>query len=124
MARGSTAVKARLLDQSVVAGVGNLLADETLWQARLDPRHRVDELSADDLTALHRALRRATRSAVRRGGVHTGDVISSRTGGRALPALRRRDAARHRRRPDHLVVPRRAALTRAPCRVHPGPVPG
>ena len=85
MARGSTAVKARLLDQSVVAGVGNLLADETLWQARLDPRRRVDELSADDLTSLHAALRRATRSAVRRGGVHTGDVISSRTAGGHCP---------------------------------------
>ena len=35
--RGTAPVKARLLDQSVLAGVGNLLADETLWQARLDP---------------------------------------------------------------------------------------
>ena len=56
--RGHAPVKARLLDQSVVAGVGNLLADETLWQARLDPRRRVDELSADDLTSLYGALRR------------------------------------------------------------------
>ena len=37
MARGRAPVKARLLDQSVIAGVGNLLADETLWQARIDP---------------------------------------------------------------------------------------
>ena len=35
--RGRSAVKARLLDQSVLAGVGNLLADETLWQATLSP---------------------------------------------------------------------------------------
>jgi len=35
--RGTAAVKARLLDQSVLAGVGNLLADETLWQARIAP---------------------------------------------------------------------------------------
>ena len=41
--RGTAPVKARLLDQSVVAGVGNLLADETLWQARLSPRRPVDE---------------------------------------------------------------------------------
>jgi formamidopyrimidine-DNA glycosylase len=76
--RGTAPVKARLLDQSVLAGVGNLLADETLWQARLDPRRRVDTLGADDLTALHRALRSATRAAIRHGGVHTGTVIAHR----------------------------------------------
>src|SRR3954463_16264612 len=36
--RGTAPIKARLLDQGVIAGVGNLLADETLWQARLSPR--------------------------------------------------------------------------------------
>ena len=36
--RGTIAIKARLLDQKSIAGVGNLLADETLWQARLHPR--------------------------------------------------------------------------------------
>jgi formamidopyrimidine-DNA glycosylase len=76
--RGTAPVKARLLDQSVLAGVGNLLADETLWQARLDPRRRVDTLDSADLTALHRALRKATRSAIEHGGVHTGTVIAHR----------------------------------------------
>ena len=36
--RSGAPVKARLLDQGVIAGVGNLLADEILWRARLDPR--------------------------------------------------------------------------------------
>ncbi len=76
--RGTAPVKARLLDQSVLAGVGNLLADETLWQARLDPRRRVDTLGPDDLTALHRALGAATRAAITGGGVHTGTVIAHR----------------------------------------------
>lgn len=76
--RGTAPVKARLLDQSVLAGVGNLLADETLWRARLDPRRRVDTLDHDQLTALHRALRTATRAAIRNGGVHTGTVIAHR----------------------------------------------
>ena len=76
--RGTAPVKARLLDQSVLAGVGNLLADETLWQAHLDPRRRVDTLRADDLTALHHALRKATKAAIRHGGVHTGTVIAHR----------------------------------------------
>jgi formamidopyrimidine-DNA glycosylase len=83
--RGTTAVKARLLDQSVVAGVGNLLADETLWQARLDPRRRVDELGEDELTHLHRSLKAATVAAIRKGGVHTGEVIGSRKTGAHCP---------------------------------------
>ena len=36
--RGAAPLKARLLDQRAIAGVGNLLADETLWRARLSPR--------------------------------------------------------------------------------------
>ncbi|WP_299039378.1 Fpg/Nei family DNA glycosylase [uncultured Pseudokineococcus sp.] len=76
--RGTAPLKARLLDQSVLAGVGNLLADETLWQARQDPHRPAGELSADELTALHRSLRTATEAAVRHGGVHTGEVISHR----------------------------------------------
>ncbi len=83
---GSTvAVKARLLDQSVLAGVGNLLADETLWQARLSPSRRVDTLGPDELTDLHRALRRATKAAIRKGGVHTGEVIAHRKPGEHCP---------------------------------------
>ena len=78
MARGTAPVKARLLDQNAIAGVGNLLADEILWQARIDPRRPVQALSPDDVTRLHRAVRRAVSSAIRRGGAHTGDFISSR----------------------------------------------
>ena len=83
--RGTAPVKARLLDQSVIAGVGNLLADETLWQAEIDPRRRVDQLSADELTGLHRSLRQATKAAIRNGGVHTGTIISHRHDGDHCP---------------------------------------
>jgi formamidopyrimidine-DNA glycosylase len=83
--RGTAPVKARLLDQSVLAGVGNLLADETLWQARIDPRRRVDTLDDDDLAALYRGLRAATRAAIRHGGVHTGTVIPHRRPGGHCP---------------------------------------
>ncbi|MGB3257693.1 MAG: DNA-formamidopyrimidine glycosylase family protein [Ornithinimicrobium sp.] len=85
MGRGRSAVKARLLDQSVVAGVGNLLADETLWQARLCPTRTVDLMSAEELLALHAALGKATQAAIRQGGVHTGDVIAFRTPGARCP---------------------------------------
>ena len=83
---GSTApIKARLLDQSVIAGVGNLLADETLWRAKIKPSARVDTLSARTLTRLHDALHEATEDAVRQGGVHTGEVIPARHKGGTCP---------------------------------------
>jgi formamidopyrimidine-DNA glycosylase len=83
--QGTAPVKARLLDQATIAGVGNLLADETLWQARLDPRRLAGELSESELDGLRRALRAATRAAIRRGGVHTGDLIGERHGGGHCP---------------------------------------
>ena len=85
MARGTAPVKARLLDQTAIAGVGNLLADEALWQARIDPRRPVRALTPDDVTRLHRTVRRAVAAAVRLGGAHTGDVISHRRRGGRCP---------------------------------------
>src|SRR5215212_1936362 len=83
--RGRTAVKARLLDQGVIAGVGNLLADETLWRARLSPRRVAGELSVEELDVLRRALRAATRDAIRNGGVHTGRFMPARGRGGVCP---------------------------------------
>ena len=79
---GHTAVKARLLNQHVISGIGNLLADETLWQARLDPRRDTGSLSTEELDTLRRALRAALRSAHAKGGVHTGQFIKARRGAR------------------------------------------
>ena len=76
--KGTAPIKARLLDQSVLAGVGNLLADETLWQAKLSPSRPSGELSTAELDALRNTLRKATRAAIAKGGVHTGDVIPYR----------------------------------------------
>jgi formamidopyrimidine-DNA glycosylase len=83
--RGSMALKARLLDQRSIAGVGNLLADETLWRARLHPRREAGSLSEEELDHLRRVLRAATRDAIRKGGVHTGDFIPYRKRGAACP---------------------------------------
>jgi formamidopyrimidine-DNA glycosylase len=83
--RGRTAVKARLLDQGVIAGVGNLLADETLWRARLSPRRVAGELSVQELDVLRRQLRAATRDAIRNGGVHTGRFMPARGRGGVCP---------------------------------------
>jgi formamidopyrimidine-DNA glycosylase len=83
--RGTAPLKARLLDQAALAGVGNLLADEALWQSRLDPRRPAGDLSADELDDLRRELRKAIRLAIRRGGVHTGEVIPHRSKGEHCP---------------------------------------
>ena len=83
--RGNTPVKARLLDQRAVAGVGNLLADEILWQAGISPQRRTGSLSDDELDELRRATRRAIRNAIRRGGAHTGELNAEREAGGRCP---------------------------------------
>ena len=85
MSRGTIAVKARLLDQSKLAGVGNLLADEILWQAKVPPGTPVNHLERKDVDRLYRALESALESAIAKGGVHTGDVIAARHPGGTCP---------------------------------------
>lgn len=83
--RGSIAVKARLLDQGKIAGVGNLLADEVLWQAKISPAAPTRSLQRKDADRLYRALESAVRSAIAKGGVHTGEVIAARHPGGTCP---------------------------------------
>ncbi|MGN6303073.1 MAG: DNA-formamidopyrimidine glycosylase family protein [Angustibacter sp.] len=85
LAGGTAPVKARLLDQTALAGVGNLLADQALWQARLHPRRRVDELTDDEVRVLHRAVRSAVQTAQRGGGVHTLRLLPFRAAGAECP---------------------------------------
>ena len=85
VAGGNGPLKARIMDQSVIAGVGNLLADEALWQARLSPVRPASSLADDDLDRLRNAIRAAARSAMRKGGVHTGRFIPSRERGGTCP---------------------------------------
>ena len=82
---GAAPVKARIMDQAVLAGVGNLLADEALWRSRLSPLRPAGDLDVAELDALRRELRAATRSALRLGGVHTGQMIGERRAAGACP---------------------------------------
>jgi formamidopyrimidine-DNA glycosylase len=75
---GIAPLKARIMDQSVIAGVGNLLADEALWQCELSPLRPAQSLSDEELDRLRNQIRATTRSAIRRGGVHTGEIIEHR----------------------------------------------
>ena len=75
---GRAPIKARLMDQSVIAGIGNLLADEILWQARLSPLRPANALSEEELDRLRRVVRSTLRTTIRRGGAHTGDFMPAR----------------------------------------------
>jgi len=90
---GSVALKARLLDQSKVAGVGNLVADELLWRTGLAPTRPAGDLDDGELRRLQRGLGTTLRMLVRRGGSHTGDLGPERRRGGHCPrdgqALRR-----------------------------------
>ena len=64
LARRWGQVKAALMDQSFVSGVGNILADEILWQARLHPKRRIETLSRTEKSHLHRHMHGTLRAAV------------------------------------------------------------
>jgi formamidopyrimidine-DNA glycosylase len=84
--KGTIAVKARLLDQSKIAGIGNLLADEILWRAKIRPDTPVNRLQRKDVDRLYRALRSVLAAAMAPGGgAHTGDVIAARRPGGSCP---------------------------------------
>ncbi len=59
-------VKARLMDQGFVAGVGNIVADEVLWQARLHPRRRIEDLDEAERARLYRTMHAVLKEAVER----------------------------------------------------------
>ncbi len=78
VSRGTIPIKARLLDQEALAGVGNLLADQILWTAKVNPSRPVGELTRPEIDRLYRAEQRAIEAAVAGGGVHTLRVVASR----------------------------------------------
>jgi len=61
-------IKAAILDQRTVAGVGNIYADEALWRARIHPLVPAADLSPRQVQALHRGIRRALEHGVARQG--------------------------------------------------------
>lgn len=69
------AVKAALLDQRLIAGVGNIYADEALFRAGINPWRRADRLTAPQAQALARAIRSILAGAVRAGGSSLRDYV-------------------------------------------------
>ncbi|MGH9090922.1 MAG: formamidopyrimidine-DNA glycosylase, partial [Acidimicrobiales bacterium] len=82
---GGPPLKARLLDQAHVAGLGNLLCDEILWRAGLAPGRPCGSLADAERRRLHRHLRATVDELLARGGSHTGDLMEERRPGGHCP---------------------------------------
>jgi formamidopyrimidine-DNA glycosylase len=66
--RKNSPVKAVLLDQKVLAGVGNIYADESLWGAKIHPATPVTEIPRTKLVVLHQSLRDVLKQSIESGG--------------------------------------------------------
>jgi len=85
LAGGRGPLKARLLDQARIAGIGNLIVDETLWRCSLAPRRPAGELDEPEVAALATAIRDTMADLLDRGGSHTGDLQEHRSPGALCP---------------------------------------
>jgi formamidopyrimidine-DNA glycosylase len=68
-------IKPLLLNQTFLAGVGNIYADESLWRARIHPLRRADSLSDAEIAALYRSIRQVLRTAIEDEGTDAGDGV-------------------------------------------------
>ena len=68
-------IKAALLDQHIVAGIGNMYADEALFAARIYPLRKADDLSAKEVRTLHNAIRRILRAAIGNKGASVDSYV-------------------------------------------------
>lgn len=77
-------IKPLLMDQSVLAGVGNIYADEALWRAKIHPLRKSDSLTPVRARRLWRALREVLLNAIRHRGTSLGAVHAGEAGARGL----------------------------------------
>lgn len=75
--RGRSLIKSILLDQKVVAGVGNIYADESLWAAKLKPTRRVSSLKDQQLVTLVKAVKKILWEAVKYRGTSFDSYVDS-----------------------------------------------
>lgn len=73
MGRRHRMIKPLILDQSIVAGLGNIYADEALWEAQIHPERLSDSLSDAELATLFKAIKHVLRIGVRNRGTSLGD---------------------------------------------------
>jgi formamidopyrimidine-DNA glycosylase len=78
LARRSAKLKTLLLDQTFIAGVGNIYADEALWRSRLHPLRPADTLTEAEIRRLHRAIRQVLRQGIANRGASFSDYVDAR----------------------------------------------
>ena len=72
MQSSSRIIKPMLLDQTVIAGLGNIYVDEALWTAKIHPRRISSTLTSTEIKALHRAIRKVLRKGIKNNGTSLG----------------------------------------------------
>jgi formamidopyrimidine-DNA glycosylase len=111
-------IKPLLLDQTFIAGMGNIYVDEALWTARIHPLRRANALKPKEISSLQRAIRKVLKQGLRNAGTTLGRGVAnfySVSRGRGLNATElmvfRRDGQACRRcgaTVEHLVVAQRS----------------
>lgn len=110
--RKNTTIKAAILDQTVLAGVGNIYADEGLWGAKIHPATRVKDVSREKIDDLWREIREVMNLAVEKGGSSNHTYINAEgKKGSYMDFARafRRDGQPCPRHPDVLIEKLRVA---------------
>ncbi len=77
LGRTRRVIKTALLDQSIVAGVGNIYADEALFRARIHPETPANELSTSQVTALNKAIKQVLTRAINHRGSTLRDYVDA-----------------------------------------------
>lgn len=78
--RKNTTIKAAILDQTVLAGVGNIYADESLWEAKIHPATRVKDVPTQKLKKLFTAIREVMTLSIEKGGSTDKNYVNAKGG--------------------------------------------
>jgi len=82
MAKRKGRIKSLLLNQKILAGIGNIYADESLFEAKINPLSKIEQISPAKLKDLHRSIKKVLKKAIRAGGssIRTYTDLSGNTG--------------------------------------------
>jgi len=75
--RRKTKIKALLLDQKFISGIGNIYADEILFEARIDPRKRASNLTFFEISSLYEAIKKILKKAIQQRGSSAKDYLDA-----------------------------------------------
>lgn len=110
--RKTSGIKAVLLDQTAIAGVGNIYADESLWAAKIHPETKVQNVPQAKLVTLYRELRKILQLSIEKGGSTDRNYVNhegKRGSYLSFAQVFRREGQPCPRHPDTLIIKIRAA---------------